>query len=117
MKQAEASIRNWHKGAGRILLPVLAFALLAVQDAGARDNRREGRRGSPPMLGIREPPRTMAAVPIDRIIRDIEKRYKAQVVRVDQSESNGRRIYVLRLLSEDGRVWTVKVDAETGREV
>jgi len=43
-----------------------------------------------------------------------EKQFKARVVRASTGESEGRRVYVLRLLSDQGRVWTVHVDAETG---
>ena len=53
---------------------------------------------------------------MDQAIENAERRYKARVVRAEVSESNGRRVYVLRLLSEEGRVWTIKVDAETGGE-
>ena len=43
-----------------------------------------------------------------------EHHYHARVVRAAAAEVGGRRIYVLKLLSEQGRVWTVHVDAETG---
>lgn len=43
-----------------------------------------------------------------------ERRYNARVVRADSRESDGHIVYVLRLLNESGRVWTVKVDATSG---
>jgi hypothetical protein len=100
-------------GIGR-MLPVLAALLIALP-AGALEPRREPRfePGSPP-LGVREPPRQAAQNP-DRIIRDIEKKYDARVVRQQMKEHNGRKVLVLRL--DDGRrVWKVEVDPVTGKE-
>ncbi len=73
-----------------------------------------------PPIGIREraaPPSGAAdrsAISMDRAIAMVERRYQARVVRADVSESDGRRLYVLRLLSEEGRVWTVRMDANSG---
>ena len=53
-------------------------------------------------------------ISLDRAVAMAEQQYKARVVRASTGESDGRRIYVLRLLSDQGRVWTVHVDAETG---
>jgi len=49
----------------------------------------------------------------DRIIDAIQKRYHARVVRVADTQLNGRAALELRLLS-DQRVWTVIVDARSG---
>jgi uncharacterized membrane protein YkoI len=46
----------------------------------------------------------------------IRRKYNASVVRVAELLVDGRRVYELRLLSNE-RVWTVRVDAETGREL
>jgi uncharacterized membrane protein YkoI len=51
----------------------------------------------------------------ERVVELAERRYKAKVVRADLGEGEGgRRVYQLRLLSEQGRLWTVRVDAVTG---
>jgi len=39
------------------------------------------------------------------------------VIRAETRESNGRRVHQLRLLSDDGRVWTVRIDAANGEEL
>jgi uncharacterized membrane protein YkoI len=52
----------------------------------------------------------------DRIVEAIGRKYNASVVRVAELVVDGRRVYELRLLSNE-RVWTVRVDAETGREL
>lgn len=43
-----------------------------------------------------------------------EVRYHARVVKAEAQHDNGHVIYVLRLLNEAGRVWTVRVDAASG---
>ena len=53
-------------------------------------------------------------ISLDRAVALAEKQYKARVVRASTADADGRRIYVLRLLSDQGRVWTVHVDAQTG---
>ncbi len=52
---------------------------------------------------------------LDEAIDRAQKRFRARVVRAEQTHQDGRVVYVLRLLSdEDGRVFTVSVDAATG---
>jgi hypothetical protein len=50
----------------------------------------------------------------DSIVAQVQRRYKARVVRVTDTTYNGRPALELRLLSEQ-RVWTVVVDASTGQ--
>jgi hypothetical protein len=52
----------------------------------------------------------------DRIVESIQRKYSARVVRVTEVVIGGKRVYELRLLSNQ-RVWMVSVDAETGREI
>jgi Peptidase propeptide and YPEB domain len=51
------------------------------------------------------------------VIQEAQRRYKAQVVKVTEVTVGGRRAYELRLLSDQGRVWMVRVDAESGQEL
>jgi uncharacterized membrane protein YkoI len=51
---------------------------------------------------------------LDQAVAMAERRYKARVVRADARKEEGRTIYVLRLLNDSGRVWTVRIDADTG---
>jgi uncharacterized membrane protein YkoI len=53
-------------------------------------------------------------ISMDEAVDLAQRRYKARVVRAEVSERGGRRVYLLRLLSEDGRVFNVRVDAATG---
>jgi len=54
-------------------------------------------------------------ISLDEAVRRAEAQYHAKVVRTDVQDEDGRKVYVLKLLSEDGRVITVRVDAATGR--
>lgn len=54
-------------------------------------------------------------VSLDEAVARAEKQYRARVVRTDVQDEDGRKVYVLKLLSEDGRVFTVRIDAATGR--
>jgi len=48
----------------------------------------------------------------------VQGRYRARVVRTTVSQDKGGRpLYVFRLLSGSGKVWTVRIDAHTGAEV
>lgn len=62
-------------------------------------------------------PRGEEGISLDEAVNRAERRYGARVIRAETRESNGRRIHQLRLLSDDGRVWTVRIDAATGAEL
>jgi hypothetical protein len=66
-----------------------------------------------------EPTQVFAAfqdgISLDEAVSRAEQRYRARVVRTDVQDEDGRKVYVLKLLSEDGRVFTVRIDAATGR--
>ena len=50
-----------------------------------------------------------------RALRKAEAQFRARVVRTEVQDEDGRKVYVLKLLSDDGRVITVRIDAATGR--
>lgn len=64
------------------------------------------------------PPATTAlgasSLSMDEAVRMTEERYHARVVKAETQRDNGHVFYVLRLLDEAGRVWTVRVDAASG---
>jgi uncharacterized membrane protein YkoI len=53
-------------------------------------------------------------VSMDQAVKMAEQRFKARVVRADTQHQGVRTIYILKLLDESGRVWTVRVDATNG---
>ncbi len=63
------------------------------------------------------PGRAMAAssaLSMDQAVKMVEQRYHARVVKAETERDKGRTVYVLRLLSDSGKVWTVRVDAADG---
>jgi uncharacterized membrane protein YkoI len=55
-----------------------------------------------------------AAVSMDQAVKMVQSRFHARVVKAEAHKDNGRTVYVLRLLSDSGKVWTVHVDAASG---
>jgi uncharacterized membrane protein YkoI len=55
-----------------------------------------------------------ASLSMDQAVKMAEQRFKARVVRAEAQQDGGNTIYVLRMLNESGRVWTVRVDATNG---
>ena len=51
---------------------------------------------------------------MDQAVRMVEERYHARVVKAETEHDYGRTLYVLRLLNDAGKVWTVRVDAASG---
>ena len=51
---------------------------------------------------------------MDQAVRMVEERYHARVVKAETERDEGRTLYVLRLLNDAGKVWTVRVDATSG---
>ena len=56
-------------------------------------------------------------VSLDQAVARVQARYKARVMRANTIEEGGRVVHYIRLMDpETSRVWTVRVDASTGRE-
>ena len=53
-------------------------------------------------------------ISMQQAVKLAEQKFKARVVRAESQDEGGKIVYVLRLLNDSGRVWTVRVDAATG---
>ena len=51
---------------------------------------------------------------MDQAVKNVEQQYHARVVKAEAQRSDGRTTYVLKLLNDAGKVWTVRVDAASG---
>ncbi|HTT41933.1 MAG TPA: PepSY domain-containing protein [Steroidobacteraceae bacterium] len=51
---------------------------------------------------------------MDQAVKNVERQYHARVVKAETQHEGERTTYVLRLLDEAGKVWTVRVDAASG---
>jgi uncharacterized membrane protein YkoI len=91
----------------RRALAALASAVLELCALPAAQADRAGGPG----LAVTQ---AAGGMSLDEAVDLAQRRFNARVVRADVSEADGRRVYVLRLLSENGRVWTVRVDAQSG---
>jgi hypothetical protein len=74
----------------------------------------------PQFAGANVEPTAVAAerrdgISLDQAVSRAEAQYHARVVRTEVVDEDGRKVYVLKLLSENGRVFTVRVDANSGR--
>jgi uncharacterized membrane protein YkoI len=62
--------------------------------------------------------RTMVdrAISLDEAVAQAERRYDARAVRAEEKRNGDRIEYRIRLLGADGRVFEVRIDAESGQE-
>ena len=57
---------------------------------------------------------TRAGMSLDDAVQMVQARFNARVVRAETRNEDGRRVHHLRLMNAEGKVWTVRVDAESG---
>jgi uncharacterized membrane protein YkoI len=104
---------KWGRAAKRspaLLLSLLVLALPAHAGKHDKDRKREAQQSE----ARREAPGRCPGFSLDEAIESIERRNKARVVKANVIQDGGRCVYELRLLSDEGRVWTVRVDSRTG---
>jgi uncharacterized membrane protein YkoI len=53
-------------------------------------------------------------VSLDQAVEMAQRQFRAKAVKAETVESGGKRVHQIRLLSAEGKVWTVRVDAESG---
>ncbi|MDB6046401.1 MAG: hypothetical protein JWM63_4952 [Gammaproteobacteria bacterium] len=82
------------------------LALLAVIGSGARATAAGDRAGDFVLA--------TAGISMDQAVKMAEQQFKARVVRAETQREGDRTIYILKLLNDAGRVWTVRVDAASG---
>jgi uncharacterized membrane protein YkoI len=86
-----------------VLAGCAASALLAAT-APARRPRPASCAGTAPAANLS----------MEQAVKMVETRFHARVVKAVTEKDNGRTVYLLRLLDDAGRVWTVHVDAASG---
>lgn len=89
----------------------LAAVLLAV---GGNAGYAQGVAPGPGAPAAQRLTLASAAMSMDEAVKMAEQRYHARVVKAETLKGDGRVVYVLRLLNDAGRVWTVRVDAASG---
>jgi uncharacterized membrane protein YkoI len=53
-------------------------------------------------------------ISLDEAVRRAERQFHARVVKAETRIVDGRTMHILRLVSDDGRVFTVRVNADSG---
>lgn len=90
---------------------VLLSGLLALPVHAKPQGKGQGQEKAP-----RGPSSSQGnGISLDEAVDRAQRRYNARVIRAETRDDGGRSVHVLRLLSEDSRVWTVRVDASTGQ--
>lgn len=54
-------------------------------------------------------------LPLRTVLEKVEREYQGQVLKVEFEHDDGRFIYEIRLLQQDGRMTKLKIDAVDGR--
>ena len=98
------------RGIVQVMRVGLAGAALALAAIGPGVPRAQARAAA-----AAHPAHGAAHLSMDQAVRMVEARFKARVVRADIRRQGGQVIYVMRLLDRRGRVFTVQVDATSGR--
>lgn len=58
---------------------------------------------------------TRAGMSLDEAVQMVQQRFDARVVRAETHSEGERTVYHLKLMNSEGKVWTVRVDAQSGR--
>jgi uncharacterized membrane protein YkoI len=109
-----------HAGFRSGVTAVLAVALLALgTSAGARPRpASEGEpaveTASPAQRDQLAPMQRGGGVSLAQASSMAQSRYQGRVVRAETVQMGDRRVHEIRILGEDGRVYIVRIDAETG---
>ncbi len=105
----------WWMGFLRASISTIVILALAAGAVGSevRASDAPGRAGEAPDR-VGDLVLATAAVSMDQAVKMAEQRFKARVVRAETQHDGARTIYVLKLLNDAGRVWTVHVDATNG---
>jgi uncharacterized membrane protein YkoI len=101
-----SAIKASHRAARLAASALLAFGI-ACSPAFA-DNRHRQNEDRRPRA------EEGARMSLDEAVRRAERAYNARVVKAESRNIDGRVMYILRLVSDDGRVFTVQVDAQSG---
>ena len=90
----------------------LALALAALGAGSALD---AGERGGGDHELARQALEQGQVLPLRTVLDKVEREYQGQVLKIEFEEDDGRYIYEIRLLQQDGRMAKLKVDAVDGR--
>jgi uncharacterized membrane protein YkoI len=108
-------MRKLRQGTVSAALVIVAATLACASPGEARSRPATEAAGSSDPAPGSVSAAAHEGISLDEAVSRAERQYHARVVRTDVQDEDGRKVYVLKLLSEDGRVFTVRIDAATGR--
>jgi uncharacterized membrane protein YkoI len=107
---------NQVRSSVRVLVALAAVSFSAAAMPRAIEAQRAPETGAP--FAPEDPPTSFIAqrgsLSLAQATALAQSRYRGRVVRAEAVQQGGRTIYEIRILGDDGRVRTVRVDAETG---
>jgi hypothetical protein len=97
----------------KLLIPCLLVAGFTATDAVALT--RPGQTSPVPVVDLTVSARVQKdGVSLDEAVSIVRKRYGGRVINARTSNDNGRKVHVIKILSDEGRVREVRVDAQSG---
>jgi uncharacterized membrane protein YkoI len=93
----------------------LIVLVLAVAAATAGTALQAAERGHGDHDLARQALERGQVLPLRTVLEKVEREYQGQVLKVEFEHDDGRFIYEIRLLQQDGRMAKLKIDAVDGR--
>ncbi|WP_312843496.1 PepSY domain-containing protein [Diaphorobacter nitroreducens] len=93
----------------------LVLMALAVAAATAGTAAQAAERGHGDHDLARQALERGQVLPLRTVLEKVEREYQGQVLKVEFEHDDGRFIYEIRLLQQDGRMAKLKIDAVDGR--
>jgi len=87
----------------------LAFMATAASARQVTEFEVSDAAAAPPAQAAQQGP-----ISLEEATRIAQRQYKGRVVRAETKTRNGRRVHEIRILGDDGRVRTVRIDAQGG---
>ena len=98
----------------KLLIPCLLASAFLFADAAALTRNSE--TASPRLSETPSEFRVLKdEVSLDDAVEIVRKRYGGRVISASTRKDNGRKVHVIKILSDEGRVRTVRVDADSGK--
>ena len=101
--------KRWHTGR-RLLIGWLILLLAATPVMAKPFN-------SPFMIMAQRGYSENGGISLDEAVRKAKKKHKGKVLSAETVRIDGRKVYRIKILTKDGRVKRVHIDARTGKTV
>jgi uncharacterized membrane protein YkoI len=97
-----------------ILIICLQFFLVVSASSAPKTAKAYGSRNQEQTATSQENPPKLMVRSREQAIQLVKRQYQGQVLKADSSRINGHSGYRVKMISKDGLVFYVSVDAQTG---